>query len=177
MTRRRLDPVMILGVRGPNDSPVDSPLFAAVLVTRGLLYRLRLLSRLCRTHRLAWLTTYELDLPVYWDVPPGSEMDGLTDMTTIWNTVGEHHYGELQARMPLSDGEYSLPCTVGTTTMVDTSEFEHLRNIGYPVDFWEWYDWDEVFDMPFEERVSQRLTEMGLWPDLVQNLSKGAQVD
>lgn len=156
MSKRR-DPTLFLGVSDLAGTPLDTPLFAAVHVTHRLVVRLRQLSRLCRTGRIAWLATREIDSPVYWDVTE----DQMTETTTTWHVVGEEHYAELTARRAVPGG-YGCLEFIGQTALVSLSELANMREQHMIVDFRDCGGRDEVNEEPFAMTVMQRVRTLGL---------------
>ncbi len=154
------DPILILSVAKADGTPIDAPLFAAIHVTETLVDRLTTLSRLCKENHLAWLATYHLDPPVFWDIAA----HGLIEITTVWHIAGEAHYAELIARRPSAEGSYGLSETIGETPLVDLSEFGNLREQGYFIDFREHQGREAASSEPFALAVIEQMKARGLWP-------------
>ena len=156
--RKAINPTLILSAADSNGASLDTPLFCALNVTHGLVLRLRRLARLCKTHRIAWLATQDVE-PVFWDASD----DVMTEQTTTWFAVGASIYVELSARRRVRGG-YGRLEVIGQSPVFDLAELVHMRQQRIALDFREHDSQNEGEGEPFALAVIQRLRSTGVWP-------------
>ena len=154
---KAINPTLILSVADLAGKPLKAPLFCALNVTHGLVLRLRRLARLCETHRIAWLTTQQVEPRVHWDGD-----DTTTDEHSTWHVIGASIYVELTARRRVRGG-YGRLEVIGQTPVVELAELVHMRQQQIVLDFREHGGQDERGE-PFALAVIERLRIAGIWP-------------
>ena len=156
---KAINPTLILSAADSNGASLDTPLFCALNVTHGLVLRLRRLARLCKTHRIAWLATQDVEPPVYWDASD----EVMTEQTTTWFAVGASIYVELSARRRVRGG-YGRLEVIGQSPVFDLAELVHMRQQRIVLDFREHHGQNGRDGEPFALAVIQRLRGVGVWP-------------
>ncbi len=155
---RRTDPTLFLQVVDLEGIALETPCFAALNVTRGVMTDLCRLARLSEAHGIAWLATRRFDSPVYWHV---SE-EAMTEQTSTVHMAGTSVYIELSARRRVTGG-YGQMEVIGQTPVFDLAELIHMRKQRIALDFRE-HGGQSEGDEPFAWEVVRRLRSVGIWP-------------
>lgn len=155
------DPLLILAGTTPDYQATGSPLFAAIRVTKAFLARAQELHRLCEKHDLAWIQTQPID-HVHWDFPPGSTLDGCTDLSTSWHTLQDCHYFTLAGRTVESGGD-AIEDLAGSV-IFDTAQLNAMRDAKTLISYSDHKHTEEVLGQPFALAVHERMVQMRVWP-------------
>jgi len=158
--KRRVTPVVLLAVQDGDGKPVAAPLFVALPLSTEVLRRLRTLSQLCHRHHLDEVVTTQIGVELYWDFPPGSELEGVVDETSYWHAAGQLHYGELLGRRPHPEGGFQLKELLGYSVMVDIAELDNIHAQSILLDFVDRPEHDAVLGQPFACAAYERLVAL-----------------
>ena len=152
----RNDPMLILAITRPDGKVTDSPLFAAVRVTASLCKKLRFLANVAKKHGVDTMSVRHLDAPIYWDVPPGSTLDGCMEEHCQWSMTQSTLFLELWGRLQMHEGEYSETQLLAVATVIDVEILEHLRASQYQIDYLEDEATEAMLGQPFALSVHER---------------------
>jgi len=163
--RSSKSPTLFLSVVSSDGVVTTSPLFAAVQVTAGLCYRLRLLANLAERHRIDYIEISQRYPPVYWHVDSGSKLDGIDMCMTQWEMCGSIAVLALWGFLPQSGHVNYAPMRLASTMYLDVQDLVDLRESGYVVDYREHEETEATIGEPFEVAVRKRLTLLNRHPN------------
>ena len=154
------DPMLILAMTDPSGKATDSPLFAAVRVTTSLCKKLRLLANVAKRYGVETMSVRHMDAPIYWDLPPGSALDGSMEEYGQWSMVQSILFLELWGRVHVHDGGFTEVQVLAVTTVIDVEILEHLRAAEYEIEYLEDEGTEAMLGQPFALAVHERFVAL-----------------
>ena len=115
--------MLVLGCFGRDGLPTESPLLAAIPLTRQVLRRASQLTRLCSRYELDYVTSSAYCPEVRWEFAP---QDQAVDLHCIWTAIGVLHNFTLYGRLLDFDDPDERFIQLATTVTFDATEMYEI---------------------------------------------------